>query len=149
MSTVERWDTFVRVERGFDAKSPGVLGIHTRVRQMNLLVQLELCEHVSRTGGTSVLLITVQLSFRVVFPQLGVLSSPTLTWHLIVHDVSTSCQFVATYKSKCSYVRVCPNKVNDIVTRNGTTHITDAFLKSRSAVFVSQSLQRSRRLDNL
>lgn len=54
-------------------KSLEVLRTQTRLHQMYLLVQLELCEHVSGIGGRSVVLITVQLSFCVTFPRLEVL----------------------------------------------------------------------------
>jgi hypothetical protein len=61
---------FLRAGRGFEVKSLEVLRTQTRLHQMNLLVQLELCEHVSGTGGRSVVLITVHLSFRVIIPRL-------------------------------------------------------------------------------
>jgi hypothetical protein len=54
-------------------KNLEVLRTQARLHQMYLLVQLELCEHVSGTSGRSVVLITVLLSFRVTIPRLEVL----------------------------------------------------------------------------
>jgi hypothetical protein len=58
-------------------KSLEVLGTQTRLHQMNVLVQLELCERVRRTSGTSVALIT---GTTVMYPQLeDLIAGITLT----------------------------------------------------------------------